>query len=158
MMMMMMMMMTTTMKLLLFSSSFYSSKADSISPRFKTCVFSCSLVGIACSYPAAGAVRFFCCVCVVRQRSLRRADHWSRDFLRSVGCPKCMIPKPCKARTSLRLVSKATEKNSNKPERIQRIFAPLYFIVFTISHIIITIFITDILIYTFYFKSHSISP
>ena len=35
----------------------------------------------------------------------------------------------------------ATEENANKPERIQRMFAPVYFIFFTVSHIIITIFI-----------------
>ena len=45
------------------------------------------LAGIVGSNPAGGVYAFFLCVlCIVRWRSLRRADHSSREVLPSVMC------------------------------------------------------------------------
>jgi hypothetical protein len=54
--------------------------------RSKAWVCGRSLAGIARSYPATGMDVCLLCLFVVRQRSLRRADHSSRRFLTSVVC------------------------------------------------------------------------
>jgi hypothetical protein len=61
-------------------------------PRTKAWVCCRSLAGIAGSNPAGGMyVCLLCLLCVVKKRSLRRADHSSRGVLSSAVCLSVIV-------------------------------------------------------------------
>ena len=81
--------------------------------RSKAWVCGCSFVGIAVSNPAGDmdVLLLECSVCVVRYRSLRRADHSSREVLPNFACLK-----QCDLKTSMMIRPRTTRDVLKKRE------------------------------------------
>jgi len=62
-----------------------------VAARSKACVCGLWLLGLRVRIQPAALMSVFSVVCCQGERSLRRADHSSREVLPSVGCLECDI-------------------------------------------------------------------